>query len=101
MWTGDGGAFMRAARSEARGRLAMRKPPSSRFCGRRPAPANANRGRRCVHECLLHREASRERTSVPCSQAGAANGYSMPSTLRVRLIRPPSSMISRMNGGNG
>ena len=39
--------------------------------------------------------------AVPCSRVGAANGYSMPRTLRVRLIRPPSSMISRMNGGNG
>ena len=43
----------------------------------------------------------REQGTEVRSQAGAADGYSMPSTLRVRLMSPPSSMISRMNGGNG
>ena len=102
MWTGDGGAFMRAARSESK-RAACHAPaalvPVLRST---PCPREREQGTEvCSRVPFCTVKASRERTSVPCSQAGAANGYSMPSTLRVRLIRPPSSMISRMNGGNG
>ena len=87
---------------DTRGRLAERKLPSF-LLRSMPCPWDASRGRgvRSRTSFCTVKVIREHAPPSPCSRVGTANGYSMPSTLRVRLIRPPSSMISRMNGGNG
>ena len=93
---------MRAARSESKRAACHAQAALIPGLRSTPSPREREQGTEVRSRLAFTvQKGTREHTSVPCSQAGAANGYSMPSTLRVRLMSPPSSMISRMNGGNG